>query len=56
MFDEETLELILNNTEVRQVPYCYKYAVINAVEQVLEDKEKRDNARLQSEYVQISTK
>lgn len=53
MFDENTLEKILNDSEVRKVPYNYKYIVISAIEKILDEQERsheRNNEPLLSAY------
>ena len=49
MFTDEQLEEILTDPEVMKVPCCYKYAVIRAIEKILEREDQQDAARSESQ-------
>ena len=44
MFDNDTLDLIYQDEEVKQVPIGYQVTIVRAIERILEEKEKQNGA------------
>ena len=44
MFDDDTLDQIYQDEEVKQVPIGYQVTIVRAIERILEEKEKQNGA------------
>lgn len=42
MFDNDTLDRIYQDEEVKQVPIGYQVTIVRAIERILEEKEKQN--------------
>lgn len=43
MFDDDTLDRIYQDEEVKQVPIGYQVTIVRAIERILEEKEAEEN-------------
>lgn len=46
MFDDDTLDRIYQDEEVKQVPIGYQVTIVRAIERILEEKEKQNGATI----------
>ncbi len=46
MFDDDTLDRIYQDEEVKQVPIGYQVTIVRAIERILEEKEKQNGTTL----------
>lgn len=44
MFDDDTLDRIYQDEEVKEVPIGYQVTIVRAIERILEEKEKQNGA------------
>ena len=44
MFDDNTLDRIYQDEEVKQIPIGYQVTIVRAIERILEEKEKQNGA------------
>ncbi len=44
MFDDDTLDRIYQDEEVKQVPIGYQVTIVRAIERILEEKEEQNGA------------
>ena len=44
MFDDDTLDRIYQDEEVKQIPIGYQVTIVRAIERILEEKEKQNGA------------
>ena len=46
MFDDDTLDRIYQDEEVKQVPIGYQVTIVRAIERILEEKEEQNGTTL----------
>ena len=46
MFDDDTLDLIYQDEEVKEVPIGYQVTIVRAIERILEEKEEKNGTTL----------
>lgn len=46
MFDDDTLDLIYQDEEVKEVPIGYQVTIVRAIERILEEKEEQNGTTL----------
>ena len=44
MFDDDTLDRIYQDEEVKEVPIGYQVTIVRAIERILEEKEEKDGS------------
>ncbi len=46
MFDDDTLDRIYQDEEVKQIPIGYQVTIVRAIERILEEKEEQNGATI----------
>lgn len=46
MFDDDTLDRIYQDKEVKEVPIGYQVTIVRAIERILEEKEEQNGATI----------
>lgn len=46
MFDNDTLDRIYQDEEVKQIPIGYQVTIVRAIERILEEKEEQNGATI----------